>query len=117
MQVFFISTYVILTSGALITIKLGSQAGRKAFSLLGFDFNYWLVSGVLMYGISFLIYIYLISKYDLGIIIPLLAAFVYILVFVSSYFILHEQFTILKIVAIVLILLGVILLGIGSSSK
>lgn len=109
--------YVILTSAALIVIKLGAQAGRKSFSLLGFDFNYWFISGVIMYGISFLIYIYLISRYDLGFIIPLLAAFVYVFVFFAAFFVLHEQFTLLKIIAIILILLGVILLGISSANK
>ena len=105
MQILFISMYVILTSAALIVMKLGSQAGRKPFfSLLGFDLNYWFISGVIMYGLSFLIYIYLISKFDLGFIIPLLAAFVYLFVFIAAFFILHEQFTPLKVAAIILIL-------------
>lgn len=117
MQIFFLSLYVILTSAALIIIKLGAQAGRASFNLLGFNLNYWFISGVMMYGISFLIYIYLISKYDLGFIIPLLAAFVYIFVFFGAFFVLHEQFTLLKVLAIILILFGVILLGFSNSTK
>lgn len=117
MQLFFLSSYVVLSSTALIFIKLGAQAGRKSFNLLGFDLNYWFISGIMMYGISFLIYIYLISRYDLGFIIPLLAAFVYILVFFGAFFVLHEQFTLLKVAAIILILFGVILLGVSNSIK
>lgn len=117
MQIFILSLYVVLTSTALIVIKLGAQAGRKSFSLLGLDLNYWFISGVLMYGLSFLIYIYLISRYELGFIIPLLAAFVYVLIFFGSYFILHEQFTYLKASAIILIIIGVILLGIASANN
>lgn len=117
MQIFILTMYVILSSSALIIIKLGAQAERKSFSFLGFNLNFWLISGIIMYGISFLIYLYLISKYDLGFIIPLLAAFVYIFVFFGAFFVLHEQFTLLKVAAIVLILTGVILLGVSNSIK
>lgn len=117
MQIFLLSAYVLLTSSALIVIKLGVQAGRKSFSLLGFNFNYWFILGIIIYGISFLLYIYLISKFDLGFIIPLLAAFVYIFVFAGAFFILHEEFTLLKIAAITLILIGIILLSVSGAGK
>jgi multidrug transporter EmrE-like cation transporter len=55
---------------------------------------------------------YLLSKYDLGYIIPLTTALVYMIIFVASYLIFKETFTILKIVGITLIMVGLMLLNI-----
>jgi len=71
------------------------------------------ILGILMFMISFFIYVYLISKNDLGYIVPILTAFVYISVFTASYFVFNEIFTPIKITAILLILMGVIVLSIN----
>jgi multidrug transporter EmrE-like cation transporter len=60
---------------------------------------------------SFLLYIYLISKNDLGFIIPLTTALVYVVVFIGSFFVFHEAFTMMKIMGIALIITGVIFLN------
>jgi EamA-like transporter family. len=108
--------YVLFTSLALIFIKLGAGKG-KLFSFLGekisFYVGFYTIAGILFYGISFLLYIYLISKNDLGYIIPLTTAFVYIIIFVASFFVFRETFTIGKVLGIGLILGGVILLNIS----
>ncbi len=111
--------YVITTVGGLILLKKGSI---KAASLhktknkkLTDKLNFILVTGVVFYIASFLFYTYLISKYDLGVIIPTAAALVYLVLFVSSYFVFKEKFTKRKIVAITLIVVGVILMGVHTS--
>jgi len=105
--------YVLATSFALITIKLGSKAGAPISydSGLHFNLNPYAIVGILLYGISFVLYIYLISKNDLGYIIPLTTALVYTLIFIASYFIFHEVFTVMKISGIALILVGVLLIS------
>ena len=84
-------------------------------SLLGnkvsVNINPFTVGCIALYGVSFLLYIYLISKFDLGYIIPLAAAFVYILIFLASYFIFKEQFTTPKTIGIILIMAGIIFLN------
>lgn len=106
--------YVIATSAALISIKLGSSNG-SAVSIdnnkLNYNLNAGLLLGIVLYGISFILYTYLISKYDLGYIIPLTTAIVYTIIFVASYFIFNEAFTAIKILGIILILSGVVLLN------
>jgi multidrug transporter EmrE-like cation transporter len=67
--------------------------------------------GIALYGTSFLLYTFLISKYDLGYIIPLTTAFVYVLIFFASFFIFKELFTVFKITGIFLILMGIVLLN------
>jgi multidrug transporter EmrE-like cation transporter len=67
-----------------------------------------------LYGTSFVIYTFLIAKYDLGYIIPLTTAIVYVLIFIASFFIFNEVFTALKVIGIVLIVIGVALLNVKS---
>ena len=116
MSILLISLYIIATSMGLIFIKLGSTNGAPFAIIehsLKFNINFFTVTGVLLYGISFIVYTYLISKFDLGFIIPITTALVYTIIFIASYLIFHEAFTVIKIAAISLIILGVILLSIN----
>lgn len=111
-----IGIYVILTSSALIALKLGAEHAAPlsyAQNKLSLNLNPYVVGGIVLYGSSFILYTYLISKYDLGYIIPLTTGLVYILIFFASYSIFHEAFGALKIVAILLILAGIALLNIA----
>ena len=106
--------YVLATSLGLIVLKLGTGGGSPVEFVAGklvFNINALTVIGVLLYGISFVLYIFLISKFSLGYIIPLTTALVYIVIFVASFIVFKEPFTVLKIVAICLIVSGLILLN------
>lgn len=108
-------SYVLTTAGGLITLKLGSAGGAFIELVAGkpvFNFSILNIVGVALYGISFLLYLYLIAKNDLGFIIPLTTALVYIIIFVASFIIFKESFTFTKVAAITLIVLGLILLNI-----
>lgn len=117
MQKLILAVYVATTSVGLIILKIGSNSGSPISYIdnkISFNFNLYSISGILLYGLSFIIYMYLISKYDLGYIIPLTTALVYTIIFVASFFIFKEAFTILKIVGITFIILGIIFINIGS---
>src|SRR5258708_10641535 len=114
MQKIMISLYVLTASLALVVLKLGSKAGAPA-QLVGdrlhINLTPYTVVGIALYGLSFVLYTYLISRYELSYIIPITAAFVYILIFSAAYFIFHEAFTTWKILGIVCIVVGLILLN------
>ena len=112
-----IALYILTTSSALIALKYGAKSGapiQYLGSKLQFNLNPYVIAGIVLYGTSFLIYTYLISKYNLGYIIPLTTALVYVLIFAASFVIFNEAFTALKIMAISLIMVGAILLNIKS---
>lgn len=105
---------MLITSLALIILKLGTSAGppvQYVGDKLQFNINAYTIVGVFLYGTSFIIYTYLLSKYDLGYIIPLTTALVYAIIFTASYFIFKEVFTATKIVGIVMILAGLVFLN------
>ena len=115
MSTILIIAYVLSTSLGLILIKLGSATGAPIAIVehsIKFNLNPSIIFGIFFYVFSFALYTYLLSKYDLGYIIPLTTALVYSIIFLASFFVFHESFTIIKIAAISLIIFGVILLNI-----
>ena len=116
MLVLPLTLYAISTSLALVFLKLGSEAGpliSYADSRLQINPTLFSVLGVVLYGVSFLIYTLLVAKFNLGYIVPIATAVVYVLVFVASFIIFKESFTPIKICGIALILGGIVLLNIG----
>ncbi len=114
MQKIILAAYVLTTSFALIILKLGSRQAPPLNFINGkpiININFYTVLGVVLFGVSFITYTYLISKFDLGYIIPVAAAFTYILIFTSSYFIFKEAFPLTKIIGITLIVAGLVFLN------
>lgn len=113
-MIWLIASYVVSTAAGLVLIKLGSSS-RAIIDIvdgkLGFHPTTLNVLGLILYGVSFVLYTYLVSKNDLGFIIPLTTAIVYILIFVASAIVFHESFTVLKMIGVALIFVGVTLLN------
>lgn len=109
--------YIVTAVFALVALKLGTANGLPIYLSNGkfnFNINLYVITGLLLYIFSFSTYMYLISKNDLGYIIPLAASCFYIFLFITSYFVFKETFTAFKIMGIVLILIGVLLLNVKS---
>ena len=109
-----IALYVLATSAALVVLKVSSNHGAPLQIIDGrahFNLNWQTVLGICLYGLSFLLYTYLISKFDLGYIIPLTTALVYIIIFSASFIIFKEAFTVFKVIGIALIVVGLIFLN------
>lgn len=108
--------YALTSSAGLVFLKIGSKDGAPVSIVDGkfhFNLGVMIVLGILLYAFSFVIYTYLVSKNDLGYIIPVSTALVYIFIFLASFLIFKEVFTAVKIVGILLILTGVILLNVN----
>ena len=109
-----LTLYILTTSAALVILKLGTRTGLPVYYVdnrLHFNINLYVIAGLAFYAVSFVTYVYLISKNDLGYILPLALGFVYLLIFTASYLIFKEVFTVTKIIGIVLILGGLVFLN------
>ena len=108
--------YALTSTAGLVLIKLAGETGAPLSFVDGklqFNLGLYATLGIFLYGVSFLVYTYLISKNDLSYIIPVSTALVYIGIFLASYFLFHEAITALKITGILLILGGVVLLNLA----
>jgi len=104
--------YVLLSVGGQLAFKMG--AGRNlSFSFskgaMQISLNWLCIAGAVCYVGSFLLYLYLISKYNLNKIIPLLIGMTYILTLGASVFILREKLTMLHGIGIAVIFIGVLM--------
>lgn len=117
MSKLLLSFYILITSLGLIFLKLGSKNGAPVHFIDGrihFNLTPYVIGGILLYGLSFILYTYLLSKYDLGYIIPLTTGLVYVLIFTASFFIFKEAFTAIKLLGIFFIFMGLIFLNINT---
>lgn len=115
MQIVTIIFYAIISVSGLTLVKLGS-GNPLSFSIgqSGFTFGAgWMtLLGLVLYVISFLIYMTLVTKNNLTYITPVSSAVVYILTMVVSLFILKEQVTVTQWIGWCLILVGVVFMNI-----
>lgn len=107
--------YVLLASSGLILFKLGSTNSNLTLNIFGLSINYSIkmILGLLCYGLSFLLWMLIVSKTNLTIAMPLSVAIVNTLVVVGSCLILKEKITLLQGVGIFIIILGVCIMTWG----
>ena len=98
------------TSSAQITYKMG--ASRLALSFQGTLGNIPLISGLVLYAISALIFIIVLKRLELSVAYPLISlSFVWVAL--SSSFLLGESVSPANIIGIVLVIAGVSFIGWG----
>jgi len=116
MQFLILVLYACMSVGGLTCFKLGTQqAMNLEFSRTAFSIQMsWLsVVGIIMYVGSFLIYLGLVSRIQLGYLTPVSSAIVYILTLCVSLFIFKESYSTPQLAGMCLILIGVVLMNLG----
>lgn len=114
LMVCLFALYIILASSGLILFKLGSTNGTQ-IKILSFTINFsWkMLLGILCYGFSFLLWLYIVSQMNLTIAMPLSVALVNTLVIVESCLILKEKITLIQGIGIFIVIIGVITMTYG----
>lgn len=94
-------------------MKLGSNENLKYFliPLIGLHITYISIIGYVCYIFSFLLYTIIISKFELGVIVPILSGLVNIGVLIIAFFVFNESFNNTKLVGVILVCLGIILIN------
>ena len=111
---------ILTTVGAHLCFKKGVlKFGELHFSfseifpfILSVLQNVWILLGVFLFGISFLLWLFIISKVQLNIAYPIVFSCEVTLVTVASWFLFKEYLSPLQILGIVFIMSGIFLLTI-----
>jgi drug/metabolite transporter (DMT)-like permease len=108
-----VSTTLLITSGQVLW-KIGIQKAGGFYlpeqSIVGnvfrILFNGWVFSGFVVYALATGFFMWLISKFDISLIIPITSvAFIYSLL--AGYFIFGEQISLFRVFGVLLIVAGV----------
>lgn len=118
LRVLIIISYTILSAAGLILFKTGTKSSQISMQFLNgvFTLKFAILSliGVLSYIFSFLLYLWIISKYDLVYIYPLTVGLISIMVLLGGIFVLNESPSGMKILGSIIIIIGVILMNLPS---
>jgi len=87
-----------------LLIKLGASK-IESFSIRIIT-NWYLVSGLVLFGLGFVLWIFILNKVQLSTAAPMMSLS-YVFVMIISYFLFNEPITSPKIAGVVMILLGV----------
>jgi len=82
------------------------------FSLIPRIFqSVWLVVGMILFGISFLVYLFVLSKSQLNIAYPIFVSAGVVIISLASWFLFKETLSWLQISGVILIIFGIFLLA------
>ena len=105
---------IILTVSAQLSLRVGAERMWSSSFSLGILTeplkNIFLFTGLLLYAISFFLYVFILSKLQLNVVYPVATGTILVLITAFSYFFLKETLTVIQIVGIAAILVGVILI-------
>ncbi|HBQ25975.1 MAG TPA: cation/cationic drug transporter [Syntrophomonas sp.] len=106
---------IILGSSGQVAMKLGtSQVSTTGLGFLAMLFKYFtnipILTGLLLYTLSAVVWIFAISKVQLSIAYPMVASG-YVLVVLLSYLLLHEPLSSLRVLGLMTIVAGVIIIA------
>jgi multidrug transporter EmrE-like cation transporter len=104
---------ILANVGAQISLRYGmrnfniNKQSEFFSTILEVAKNYFVWQGLFLYGLGFSLYLYILSKFDVSYIYPILTALVFILLLTLSSLILNEPITTKKVVGISIIILGI----------
>lgn len=105
--------YLLLAVTGMTLIKIG-HGSENLFSISAINISISACSllGVLFYGLSFLIFVFYISKLNIGIIIPVISGLNCVAIAIIGYKFFKESITTGQFVGISLIIIGTVLVGV-----
>lgn len=104
--------YAIIGGSGLLVMKMATNEMPFSLKDLGHILlNVKYLFGFLLYACSFMMFMFILSKYKLNVAYPLATALFFVYISLASYFILKESFSMIQIIGIGLCMLGVVLIG------
>ena len=114
MQYILCVVFLIFSLSGMTFMKLGSMAENMRAILVpvvNLRITPLSLVGYLCYGISFLMYTVIITKFDLGYISPILTGISNIGILLIAFFVFKEHFTMSSAIGAVLIIAGVMIMN------
>lgn len=106
-SILWVGLAIFCNVGAQVALKLGATTEIRLQSLLSWP----VLCGVFLYGIAFILTIRIYADYPLGVISPLMAGAIFLMINLVSVVVFSEALTLEKLGGMALIVLGIALLS------
>lgn len=106
------AVYAAIGGSGLLAMKIATN--EMPFNLkdiLRIMLNIRYLIGFSLYASSFIMFMFILSKYKLNVAYPLATALFFVYISLASYFVLKEPFMVHQVIGIVFCLIGIILVG------
>ena len=107
-----------INSAANLLIKLGSKkihAQKSIYEIFEVTIlNLPLLSGLLLFGLSFILYAYILSKINLNIAYPILISMCFVMVNIGAFVFFGEKFSLMHVIGLIVILIGIWIISLGN---
>ena len=108
--IFLAINIVFLATGQMLW-KLG-MSKIEGFNIGRIILSPYIISGIVLYGLATLLWLYILSKEELSLVYPL-QSITYVLGTVFAIFIFHENVSLLRWIGVVIIIAGAVLVAKG----
>ncbi len=108
-----VAIYLLCTVGGLTLVKLGADSTGLVMNgtFFNLQMSYFTVIGLILYIVSFIMWIGIVQRFNLSYIQPITTGLSYILIIGASIFILKEQINVYQWIGLGFILVGVIFMN------
>lgn len=106
-------------TGQLLLKAGANKLGRLELTLPGFISaitNYHILIGLVFFGISFFLWLVVLTKHNLSFLYPMVSLN-YVIIILASKVLFNEQLTVTKIIGAVIIIVGVIIINLNAASS
>ncbi|MBD7910222.1 hypothetical protein [Clostridium cibarium] len=110
-----VAIYLTLSVAGMVLFKLGCQKDfllNVSTGVFSMKISLLSIVGLLCYIGSFLLYMFLLTIFDMSYIYPITTGIVQVLTAVFAVFVFNEVFTVHKVIGTIFILIGVVLISI-----
>lgn len=108
-----IALYVVLNSFAQLLLKQGASVTSSGINIAGLPINARLIAGVALFGLSFLVWMFILTRENLSFAFPFAVGLGYSAVVFLSVFVLGETISAWQLTGIGLVLIGLLLIAGG----
>lgn len=111
--------YVLLSTSGATLIKYGGTSKAQTLFNIPFvntEISYISLLGIVVYGVSFLVFVVLLNKLNMSYLVPVATGASYVLLMASSIAVFNEGFSLWKTIGCILILAGILLVVSGGTS-
>lgn len=112
-EIVLIILYIALSCSGISFVKASSDAD-SGFSVAGFFLSYKTIVGLTCYCVSFLIYMFVVSKTQISIVIPLLSAINSCIIVAIGFSVFKETLNAGQAIGVALVIIGAFVIGINS---